>query len=164
MATSEANPTKAARRGSRSRSARAKAHRHHEPDELARGASPSGSDPCPTEVAMPITSPATTATSRIRVEAAFPRAERRDGAPTVAGDRSGVTEATLARPSGPARHNPTGKGDPHRRRPEREGRCRPARPVATVKHHLANARTKVGATTTAQLVWILAPRLPEPAS
>jgi hypothetical protein len=32
-----------------------------------------------------------------------------------------------------------------------------------VKHHLANARTKVGATTTAQLVWILAPRLPEPA-
>ena len=33
---------------------------------------------------------------------------------------------------------------------------------STVKHHLANARTKVGATTTAQLVWILAPRLPEP--
>ena len=32
---------------------------------------------------------------------------------------------------------------------------------STVKHHLANARTKVGATTTAQLVWILAPRLPE---
>ena len=32
----------------------------------------------------------------------------------------------------------------------------------TVKHHLANARSKVGATTTAQLVWILAPRLPEP--
>ena len=31
----------------------------------------------------------------------------------------------------------------------------------TVKHHLANARSKVGATTTAQLVWILAPRLPE---
>ena len=30
---------------------------------------------------------------------------------------------------------------------------------STVKHHLANARTKVGATTTAQLVWILAPRL-----
>lgn len=29
--------------------------------------------------------------------------------------------------------------------------------------HLANARSKVGATTTAQLVWILAPRLPEPA-
>ena len=26
---------------------------------------------------------------------------------------------------------------------------------------LANARTKVGAATTAQLVWILAPRLPE---
>ncbi len=33
---------------------------------------------------------------------------------------------------------------------------------STVKHHLANARYKVGATTTAQLVWILAPRLPEP--
>src|SRR6188472_682560 len=33
---------------------------------------------------------------------------------------------------------------------------------STVKHHLANARTKVGATTTAQLVWILAPRLPVP--
>ena len=35
---------------------------------------------------------------------------------------------------------------------------------STVKHHLANARTKVGATTTAQLVWILASRLPEPES
>jgi DNA-binding CsgD family transcriptional regulator len=33
---------------------------------------------------------------------------------------------------------------------------------STVKHHLANARSKVGATTTAQLVWILASRLPEP--
>jgi predicted DNA-binding protein (UPF0251 family) len=33
---------------------------------------------------------------------------------------------------------------------------------STVKHHLANARSKVGAETTAQLVWILAPRLPEP--
>ncbi len=33
---------------------------------------------------------------------------------------------------------------------------------STVKHHLANARSKVGAVTTAQLVWILAPRLPEP--
>ncbi len=33
---------------------------------------------------------------------------------------------------------------------------------STVKHHLANARSKVGVTTTAQLVWILAPRLPEP--
>jgi DNA-binding NarL/FixJ family response regulator len=32
---------------------------------------------------------------------------------------------------------------------------------STVKHHLARARSKVGATTTAQLVWILAPRLPE---
>lgn len=33
---------------------------------------------------------------------------------------------------------------------------------STVKHHLASARSKVGASTTAQLVWILAPRLPEP--
>ena len=33
---------------------------------------------------------------------------------------------------------------------------------STVKHHLANVRSKVGAETTAQLVWILAPRLPEP--
>ena len=33
---------------------------------------------------------------------------------------------------------------------------------STVKHHLANARTKVGAATTAQLVWILGPRLSEP--
>jgi hypothetical protein len=31
---------------------------------------------------------------------------------------------------------------------------------STVKHHLANARSKVGATTTAQLVWFPAPRLP----
>jgi len=33
---------------------------------------------------------------------------------------------------------------------------------STVKHHLANARARVGAETTAQLVWILAPRLPAP--
>ena len=33
---------------------------------------------------------------------------------------------------------------------------------STVKHHLANARSKVGAETTALLVWILAPRLPVP--
>ena len=33
---------------------------------------------------------------------------------------------------------------------------------STVRHHLANARSRVGAETTAQLVWILAPRLPEP--
>jgi DNA-binding NarL/FixJ family response regulator len=33
---------------------------------------------------------------------------------------------------------------------------------STVKHHLANARSKVGAETTAQLVWILGPRLPDP--
>ena len=33
---------------------------------------------------------------------------------------------------------------------------------STVKHHLSNARSKVGATTTAQLVWNLAPRLSRP--
>jgi DNA-binding CsgD family transcriptional regulator len=33
---------------------------------------------------------------------------------------------------------------------------------STVKRHLANMRSKVEAETTAQLVWILAPRLPEP--
>ncbi|MEO5965892.1 MAG: LuxR C-terminal-related transcriptional regulator [Candidatus Limnocylindrales bacterium] len=33
---------------------------------------------------------------------------------------------------------------------------------STVKHHLASARSKVGASTTMQLVWILAERLPEP--
>ena len=33
---------------------------------------------------------------------------------------------------------------------------------STVKHHLAKARSKVGARTTAELVWILAERLPEP--
>jgi DNA-binding NarL/FixJ family response regulator len=33
---------------------------------------------------------------------------------------------------------------------------------STVKHHLANARSKTGVETTAQLVRILAPRLPEP--
>ena len=33
---------------------------------------------------------------------------------------------------------------------------------STVKQHLANARSKVGAETTAQLVWILGERLPEP--
>jgi DNA-binding NarL/FixJ family response regulator len=33
---------------------------------------------------------------------------------------------------------------------------------STVKHHLASARSKVGATTTAQLVWILGERLPDP--
>jgi DNA-binding NarL/FixJ family response regulator len=33
---------------------------------------------------------------------------------------------------------------------------------STVKHHLANAPSKVGAETTAPLVWIFAPRLPVP--
>ena len=32
---------------------------------------------------------------------------------------------------------------------------------STVKHHLANARSKVGAATTAQVAWILGPRPPE---
>ena len=32
---------------------------------------------------------------------------------------------------------------------------------STVKHHLANARSKMGAATTARLVWIPAQRLPE---
>jgi hypothetical protein len=31
---------------------------------------------------------------------------------------------------------------------------------STVKHHLANARSRTGARRTAQLVWILEPRLP----
>ena len=35
---------------------------------------------------------------------------------------------------------------------------------STVKRRLANARSMVGATTTAQLVWILAARLPEASS
>ena len=34
---------------------------------------------------------------------------------------------------------------------------------STVKHRLASARSEVGPTTTAQLVWMLASRLPEPA-
>jgi DNA-binding NarL/FixJ family response regulator len=33
---------------------------------------------------------------------------------------------------------------------------------STVKHHLANARSKVGAATTAQPVWNLGPWLPRP--
>ena len=33
---------------------------------------------------------------------------------------------------------------------------------STVKHHLANARSRVGAATTAQRLWIMAPRLAEP--
>ena len=45
---------------------------------------------------------------------------------------------------------------------EKEAAHRLGSSHSTVKHHLANARTKVGATTTAQLVSILAPRLPEP--
>jgi hypothetical protein len=33
---------------------------------------------------------------------------------------------------------------------------------STVKQHLTNARSKVGAEMTAQPVWIVVPRLPEP--
>ena len=57
--------------------------------------------------------------------------------------------------------------DPHRL-PGPRACCDPGyayavnRSHSTVEHHLANARSKVGAATTAQLVWILAPRLPEP--
>ena len=46
--------------------------------------------------------------------------------------------------------------------PEKEAAHRMGLSHSTVEHHLANARLKVGATTTAQLVSILAPRLPEP--
>ena len=35
---------------------------------------------------------------------------------------------------------------------------------STVKHYLASARSRVGVTTTTQLVWILGPRLPHPAT
>jgi hypothetical protein len=44
---------------------------------------------------MPIASPDPTATSSTRVELAVPRAEKREAAPTLAGDRSGVIEAIL---------------------------------------------------------------------
>ncbi len=94
---------------------------------------------------MPIASPAPTARSRTRLGLAFPRAGRRDAGPSVAGDRTGVTEGTLAGPFNE-------KAAAHRLGPSH----------STVKQHLANARSKVGAETTAQLVWILAPRLPEP--
>ena len=39
---------------------------------------------------------------------------------------------------------------------------RPGLSHSTVKHHLASAGSTIGAETTAQLVWMLAPRLPEP--
>lgn len=45
---------------------------------------------------------------------------------------------------------------------EKEAAHRPGLAYSTVKHHLASARSKVGATTTAQLVWIFATHLPEP--
>jgi DNA-binding NarL/FixJ family response regulator len=46
---------------------------------------------------------------------------------------------------------------------EKAAAHRPGLSHSTVKHQLANARSKVGATTTAQLVWMLTRRLPEPA-
>jgi hypothetical protein len=46
--------------------------------------------------------------------------------------------------------------------PLKRGRPRLGLSHSTVKHHLANARSKVGATTTAQLARILAERLSEP--
>jgi len=45
---------------------------------------------------------------------------------------------------------------------EKEAAHRLGLSQSTVKHHLTNARSRVRAETTAQLVWILAPRLPEP--
>ena len=45
---------------------------------------------------------------------------------------------------------------------EKEAAYRLGLSHSTVKHHLANARSKVGAETTAQLVWILARQLREP--
>lgn len=47
-------------------------------------------------------------------------------------------------------------------RPEGAGRA-PTGPLALDReaHHLANAKSKVGAARTAQPVWVLAPRLPE---
>ncbi len=47
---------------------------------------------------------------------------------------------------------------------EKAAAHRPGLSHSTVKRHLANARSKVGAEATAQLVRILAPRLPEPRS
>lgn len=46
---------------------------------------------------------------------------------------------------------------------EKAAAHRPGLSHSTAKHHPANARSKVGAEATAQLVWILASRLPEPA-
>ena len=81
---------------------------------------------------------------------------------------------TFERPDQSVRNGP---GSTARRATDREVGVVAAVPVAgsekaaahrlglshsTVKHHLANARSKEGATTTAQLVWILGPRLPEP--
>ena len=48
-------------------------------------------------------------------------------------------------------------------RSEKEAARRLGLSHSTAKHHLANARSRVGATTTAQLVWVLARRLAEPA-
>ncbi len=69
----------------------------------------------------------------------------RDGAPAYATDRElAVVEALLATGSEKAAAHRLGLSH------------------STVKHHLAKARSRVGVTTTVQLVWFLGPRLPEP--
>ena len=54
------------------------------------------------------------------------------------------------------------RGGPGRRIGEKAGHPLLDLSALTVKHHLANARSKVGATTTAQLVWNLGPTAAEP--
>ena len=61
-------------------------------------------------------------------------------------------------PVAPKRRGPDDSNTP----PRDPSRSQPSCQANHVNDHLANARSKVGATTTAQLVWILAPRLPEP--
>lgn len=73
---------------------------------------------------------------------AGPRVERRSAEPATDREVRVVAAVLLAGPEKAAAHR---LGLSH----------------STVKHHLANARSKVGATTTAQLVWILGPRLPD---
>lgn len=68
-------------------------------------------------------------------------------------------------PLGRARHGPRGPGRGSSvvaAGSEKAAAHRLGLSHSTVNHHLANARSKGGATTTAQLVWILGPRLPEP--
>jgi DNA-binding NarL/FixJ family response regulator len=85
--------------------------------------------------------------------------------------RAGSRCAEHARQSNRSRHRPGGFATDREvvvvaavpaAGPEKAAAHRLGLSHSTVKHHLANARSKVGATTTAQLVWILATRLPEP--